>query len=123
MADYTPLFVPGHAPTLTAGGTIVGGQLVSLSAANTVVATTTASAAVVGVASKDAVSGDILTIHRRGVQILTAAGTIAFGAHVKSAASGQVAAFVPGTDDPTLDIGVAFTASTATNPVTVALRG
>lgn len=123
MADYTPLFIPGTAVTLTAGGTIAGGQLVALSAANTVTVAGAASAAVVGVASKDAVTGDLLTIHRRGVQVLTAAGTIAFGAHVKSAAAGQVAAFVPGTDDPTLDIGVAFTAGTATNPITVALRG
>ena len=57
MADYIPVFKPGQDLTMTAGAAITGGELVALSAANTVVKTAGASAAWLGVAMQDAASG------------------------------------------------------------------
>lgn len=63
MADFTPVFMPGTAQTLSAGGAITGGDLVTLSAASTVIkAAATASAAYVGVAAHDASTGTKVTV-------------------------------------------------------------
>jgi predicted RecA/RadA family phage recombinase len=121
MAEYVPVKAPGDAITLTAGAAITAGNLVYISAANTVLKTSAATVAWVGVAANDAASGDLVTVWTEGVHILTASGTIAAGATVEPAASGQVASHTAGTND-LYAVGVALTASTAGNPVTVAFR-
>ena len=64
MADFVPVFMPGTAQTLGAGGTIAGGDLVTLSAASTVVkAGVTASTSYIGVAGHDATTGAKVTVH------------------------------------------------------------
>lgn len=64
MADYTPVFMPGTAQTLGAGGAITGGDLVTLSAASTVVkAAVTATTGYIGVAGHDASTGTKVTVH------------------------------------------------------------
>src|ERR1700754_1795719 len=64
MADFTPVFMPGTAQTLGAGGAITGGALVTLSGASTVVkAAVTASTAYIGVAGHDAANGTKVTVH------------------------------------------------------------
>lgn len=118
MADYTPIFTGGIRPRgYTAGGTITGGQVVALSAANTVIATTAASAAAVGVAGNDAVSGGQVTVWPLpGVtHEVTSSAAIAVGDNVSSAASGQVATAsqVAGTAVFSQIIGVAATAAGA----------
>ena len=62
MGDYQPVAPADVLPfTLTAGGTITGGQLVTCSANDTVVASTTGDHSI-GVAAHDAVSGQRVTI-------------------------------------------------------------
>lgn len=123
MPDYTESHSPGAHVTYTANGAIVGGNVVVLTAALTVtVAAGTANEPVVGVACHDAVSGGKVTVARGGVQRPIAAGVIAVGSYVKSAAAGQVAAFVVGTDNAVAALGVALEAGTASNPLKVAWR-
>lgn len=63
MADYTPVALPGQTWTFTAGGTLAGGDLVEITAANTVSKVATlASTAFVGVAGNDATSGGRVTV-------------------------------------------------------------
>ena len=63
MADYTPVALPGQTYTFTAGGTITGGDLVEISAANTVIKTVTlASTLYIGVAGHDATTGGKVTV-------------------------------------------------------------
>jgi predicted RecA/RadA family phage recombinase len=122
MAEYVPVKAPGDAITLTAGAAITAGNLVYISAANTVLKTSAATVAWVGVAANDAAaSGDLVTVWTEGVHVLTASGTIAAGATVEPAASGQVASHTAGTND-LYAVGVALTASTVGNPVVVAFR-
>lgn len=93
MADYLPLHHDGdgNSTPFRAGGTITGGQLVELSAPDTVVVAGAASTKVVGVAAYDVTSGQLLTTYRGGVQMLTASGSVAFGDQVVAAADGKVA--------------------------------
>ena len=72
-------FSPGDHITVTAGGTITGGQIVAYSANRTVVTAGAASMLVAGVALHDAVSGEKLTIATDGVWPLKATGAISFG--------------------------------------------
>lgn len=114
VADYTPIFAGGAKPrSYTAGGTITGGQVVVLSAANTVIASAGVSIAAVGVAGQDAASGAAVTVWPfAGVtHEVVASAAIAAGAVVTSAAAGQVvgAAAQTGTEL----IGVAATAAGA----------
>jgi hypothetical protein len=118
VADYTESNVPGWHRTYTAGGAITGGQLVALTAANTVTtAAGTANEPVVGIAAHDAVSGDTVTVARGGVQRPVASATVALGSYIKSAAAGQVAVFVVGTDNPVAALGIAIEAGTTGNPM------
>jgi hypothetical protein len=120
VADYTESNAPAWHRTYTAGGAINGGQLVVLTAANTVtVAAGTANEPVVGIAAHDAVSADTVTVARGGVQRPVAAGTITLGSYVKAAAAGQVTTFVVGTDNPVAALGIAIEAGTAANPLRV----
>lgn len=123
MADYVPNFLPGANVTFVAGGTILGGQVVVLSATGRVVTVAGASARnTVGIACHDVVSGQALTVSRGGEQRPIASGAITAGALVKSAAAGAVAAFVPGTDAIDLVLGVALNTVADAAPVDVAWR-
>jgi hypothetical protein len=121
MAEYLPVKVDGDALTLSAGATITGGQVVFVSAANTVTATAGANSAWLGVAGFDAVSGDNVTVYTTGVQECTASGTIAAGNLLESAAAGAVAAHTLGTNDGNV-VGTALTAATNGNKVRFLMR-
>ncbi len=116
MADYTPTMPSEDPLTYTVGATAVtGGQVVALSAGNTVIPTTGASAAVVGIALYDAPVVGRVAVSRGGIQRPTAGASIAVGDGLKSAASGQVAVWVSGTDSPNLLLGFASEAATSGN--------
>lgn len=113
MADYIPVFKPGKDITQTVGATAVaGGNLVALSAANTVIPTTGSTAAWLGVATTDAAVGAKVGITSGGVQELVAAGAIAVGANVIPAADGKVATIGAETVYSRV-VGVAMTAAAA----------
>lgn len=116
MAGYLRLQEDGDEITVSAGGTITGGQLVTVSAANTVIAATAAGAKALGVAAYDAVSGDLVTVVRNGVHQTTASGSIAAGDNLEAAAAGAVATHTNGTNDVNI-VGMALTAATNGNPV------
>ena len=109
MADYIPVFKPGHDVTMTAGAAITGGELVAVSAANTVVKTAGASAAWLGVATQDAESGAKVGVTSGGVQDLTVAAAVAAGDVLISAAAGRVTPIAAGTTYSQV-VGVALTA-------------
>lgn len=92
MADYLPKFKPGQAVTFTASADVIGGRLVAITGNRTVGPAGADSAAVVGVASRDAKSGERVTVFTRagGVHRLTALAAIAAGVKVSSAAAGKV---------------------------------
>lgn len=116
MAGYLRLQEDGDEFSVSAGGTITGGQLVAISAANTVTATSAAGAKVLGVAAFDAVSGDLVTVVRNGVHQTNASGSITAGDTLEAAASGLVATHTNGTNDVNI-IGMALTTATTGNPV------
>ena len=121
MGDYTPNALPGNERTFVAGAAITGGQVVYLSGSPRLISPTTgASAAVPGVAGHDAATGDRVTVLRGGEHKLTASGAITAGAKVKSAAAGAVAAWVSGTDNPSLILGTALNTAADTAAVDVA---
>jgi hypothetical protein len=91
MADYLPLFKPGEDITSTLTAACTGGQLLAVSGSGTVAPTAGATAAWVGAAAFDAASGARVSIHKGGVQRLTAAGAIAAGDQLVAAANGTVA--------------------------------
>lgn len=109
MGDYLPPY-GSTAPrqTRTAAGTITGGLLVT---DDDVVAGANATDWL-GVASHDATTGQSYGVYKDGIQRLIAAGAVAKGP-VKCAAAGKVTAFVPGTDDPTRQVGHAQEAAAA----------
>lgn len=98
---------------LVAGADVQKGQVLYVSGDMTVSPTTAASAAVIGVAMFDAKAGEPVAVECEGLMKLTAAGTIAAGARVASAAGGKVAT---GTENT---IGVALNAATADGDVIV----
>lgn len=115
---------PGDHITVTAGATIVGGQMVKLSANRTVIPTAaTAEARVLGVALYNAASGDTnVTVATDGVWPLTASGAIAAGDDLVGAAAGAVAALAAAAGAVAADInnarnvvGMALEAITNTN--------
>lgn len=115
MGDYVPKFNPGDAITRALTGTVTGGRLVTAAGAQA-----GANAAdVIGVASRDGVSGDRIAVFTDGVHRLVATGSIAIGARVKSAANGTVQTWVSGTDAADLMIGRALEAGTDTNELDV----
>jgi hypothetical protein len=93
MSEYLPKHAPGKVVTRKVGATAVtGGQLVTISADNTVIPTTGAGV-VEGVAGHDGATGTLVPIHSGGEHELTFAGALAAGARVQSAANGEVAAW------------------------------
>lgn len=109
MGDYLPNHLPGNDVAYTAGATITGGQVVYLSGTPRVVSPTTAAVRnVVGIACHDAILNQPVTVSRGGEQRPVANGAITAGVLVKSAAAGQVSAFVAGTDAIDLILGTAL---------------
>ncbi|GLY32123.1 capsid cement protein [Kineosporia sp. NBRC 101731] len=115
MADYVATYLPGQEITQTATATITGGQVLINSGEGSVAPSAGASNKVVFVACHDGITGQAVTVTRGGVQRLTASAAIAAGVKVKSAAAGQVAAWVSGTDNPDLIIGTSLTSAAAAN--------
>lgn len=107
MGDYLPKHKPGQAFTITAGGAVVGGNLVNFD--GTVSGADSVTWA--GVAAHDAASGAPLGVYAEGVQYLVASAAISAGARVKCAASGQIVTFVDGTDVHTRQVGIALEAA------------
>jgi hypothetical protein len=104
MGDYTPVYSPGTAITLTASAAIVGGQLVEVSGVNSVAPTAgaTPSVKVVGVAAFDASSGSRVTIHGRGqVHETTASGAITAGDQLVSGVVAGTVKTAPAVTTPT----------------------
>lgn len=116
-SDYVPLFLPSGELTFTAGAPITAGQLVYISADNTVSPTTTNTSAWIGVAAQTVLSGATVSVYLEGVHVLAASGAITAGAVVVAAADGAVATIGSDTDY-TDAVGVALTTA-ANNQVTV----
>lgn len=109
MADYIPVFKPGTDVTFTAGAAVVGGRLVALSAAETVIETSASTAAWMGVASQDAASGAKVAVTSGGVQELIVSAAVTVGDVLVPAAAGRVAPIGAGTNYAHV-VGVALTA-------------
>lgn len=127
MAQHAPLFPDGPI-TCVAGAAIAAGQLVYVNDTGREVSPTAGiSSAWLGVAATDAAEGDKVTVHRGGVQRITASGAISAGALVTSAADGKVAALAAVTTPTANDVthtraivGIALTTGTDV-PVEIAL--
>ena len=113
MADYSPLFKPGAAITYSVSADVTAGQVVELTGDRAVGPAGADSAKVVGIAAFDAVVGDHVTVHSGGVQRPYAAGAIAVGDKVASAASGKVAT----AGEAVNVLGIALAAAADGNPV------
>lgn len=108
MSDYLPKFKPGEAISRVTSATVTGGQLLTVSGSNTVAPSAAGDRGWLGVASRDAASGQSTGVYCDGVQYLTASAAIAAGVLVKCAASGQVATWVVGTDAYELAVGLSL---------------
>jgi hypothetical protein len=109
MPDYTPVALPGQTWTFSAGTAVVGGDLVEVTASNTVGKVgTLASTAFVGVANHDAGIGAKVTVTlSKAIHESLADGVIAAGAqltttntasrHVKALAASAANVDVTGT--------------------------
>jgi hypothetical protein len=131
MADYSPIILSDDdSATYTVGATaVVGGNCVALSVTagaqtnGSVIPTTAATPAFVGVAAFDAAVGAKVTVLSGGIQELISGAAITFGTSVKAAASGKVVTWVSGTDAADLIVGTALTTVGATDlPVRVKLK-
>lgn len=115
MGEYLPKWDSEDNITVIATAAITGGQLVDATGAPAAAGSFT----VIGVAGHDAAIGQTVVLFNRGVQRPVASGGIAAAALVKAAASGKVATYTQGTDDPEALIGIAIAAATDGNPVLV----
>ncbi|WP_221585563.1 DUF2190 family protein [Microbacterium sp. G2-8] len=104
MPGYLPKHNPGAAITIVATADVTGGQIVTAAGTPAGADATT----VIGVAARDAASGDHVTVYSGGVQRLVASAAIAQGDLVKAAADGQVAVYTAGTDSTDVLLGVAL---------------
>lgn len=120
MADYSPLYLPGKAVTVTASAAITGGKTIKVSG-NGTVATAGAAELSIGVAGQDAAaSGDKFVAFLRGtVHRLLASGTVTAGDLVVSGAAGTVATLAAVTTPTAADVtntraifGIALTTAT-----------
>lgn len=107
-AGYVPNYFPGDAISATAGAAITGGQLVYVSAANTVSPTTAATGSWLGVAADNADLNTLVSVMCEGVHTLAASGTVNAGDVVVPAAAGAVASIGAGTTYSQV-VGVAMT--------------
>jgi hypothetical protein len=92
MAEYLPLYKPGHAITSQASAAITAGQLLEVTGTGTVGPAGAASTKTVGVAAFDTASGEKVTFFAGGVQRITAAGAVTAGDLLAAGAAGKVAA-------------------------------
>lgn len=112
MTAYEPKFLYTDAVTGTASATITGGQALVVTGNGTVGPAGATSAAFVGVAAFDAVTGDRVTYFPRGkVHITTAAGAITAAARVDT---GSVAGTVASGASSVTNIGIALTTAADT---------
>lgn len=113
MADYVPLFLPGHTATgYTASAAVTGGGAVKVSGSGTFANAAAAADIIIGVATQDFASGDKGAFVARGtVHRLTASGTVTAGDVVEAAAAGAVATHTQGTND-VRSFGIALTTAT-----------
>ncbi len=111
--DYLPKFKPGQAITRTASATITAGQMVTVAGAVAVADSVT----FLGVAGRDAVTGQTMGVWCDGVQRLTASAAIAAGDRVKCAAAGKIATLTAGSDAYDRLVGIALEAATADGDV------
>lgn len=126
MSDYVPKFTPGKAITSQASAAITGGQLCIVSGSGTVAPSSAATVAWVGVAAFDVASGEKVTLHKGGVQRLTASGGITAGDQVVAGADGKVVSLAAAAVGDAADVnaarqvvGVALTTATDGNPVEI----
>lgn len=119
MTDYSPLYLPGKAVTVTASAAVTGGQALKVSGDGTVAPNAAASTYIIGVAGTDIASGEKGVAFLRGtVHRLTASGTVTAGQMVEGAAAGKVAAHTEGTNDVRV-FGIALTTATDGNTVEI----
>lgn len=122
MAEYVPVIEDDDNNfTAVASATITGGQIVAVTGTNGTAATVgPAGAAAVnflGVAKADTVTGQFVTVHRLGIQLVTASGTVTAGDLVICGAAGAVA--TNATPPVNQLVGVAVTTATTGNKVRV----
>lgn len=122
MAEYVPIIEDDDNNfTAVASATITGGQIVEVTGTNGTHATVgpagAASVKFVGVAKADTVSGAFVTVHRLGIQLVVASGTVTAGDLVICAAAGQ--AVTNATPPLNQLVGVATTTATTGNKVRV----
>lgn len=115
MADYAPVYGRPQQVSFTAGAAITGGQLLSFSAADTVIPAANNAANYAGVAGHDAASGAPVTVlmgsgvvHETLATAATAAGALVFAG---SATAGQLGATSTGYGA----VGVAVRATAGAN--------
>ena len=108
MGNYLPKYKPGEAISLDITGTVTGGRIVTAAGVHAAADSIT----FVGIASRDAVDGDRITVYRGGVQRVVASAAISVGGGVECAADGKVAPHVSGTDAPERRVGKALEAAT-----------
>lgn len=116
MADYAPIYSPGHEITQTASATITGGQVLMNSGVNTVAPASAATSKYLGVAAHDAASGAKVTV-LSGVGAIhetTAQGAITAGDLLKTGTvAGTVATIGAGTFDQVIGMALTTAADTA----------
>lgn len=101
MADYSPIYLPGHEYTSTTSAAVTGGQLLMVSGSGTVAPASASSGKCVGVAGFDAASGALVTVFGRGpVHESTASGAITAGDQVVTGAAGTVATLAAASGTP-----------------------
>jgi homoaconitase/3-isopropylmalate dehydratase large subunit len=115
VADYAPVYGRPQQVSFTAGAAITGGQLLSFSAADTVIPAANNAANYAGVAGHDAASGAPVTVlmgsgvvHETLATAATAAGALVFAG---SATAGQLGATSTGYGA----VGVAVRATAGAN--------
>ncbi len=95
MPDYLRKYAPGDRVTYAASAAITGGQLVTISGNGTVSPTSGGADEVEGVATRDAATGQLVTVVSGGIPPLTASAAIGAGGRVMPAASGAVQPYGP----------------------------
>jgi hypothetical protein len=114
MAEYLPLYKPGHAIPSQASATITAGQLLEVTGSGTVGPAGAASLKSVGVAAFDVASGAKVTVFAGGVQkIVAGTGGVTAGDIVAAGAAGTVVAIGAGAFGTKIGIALTTAAETA----------
>jgi hypothetical protein len=104
VGDYIPKYSPGEAISLSATATVTGGLLVTVAGAVAGANETTW----LGVASRDAITGQTFGVYTEGVQKLIASGAVTAGDRLKCAAGGKVSTLTAGSDAYDRLVGIAL---------------